>query len=290
MDLHSVHQRLITVASEMGFVQSSEGDLGRFMRLLVASRPGGRFLELSTGVGFGGDMSMHQAPAPEASTQQRVEPAATVRRQRRPIIVVLAVLLVLLGAAGGAWLYLGARDTVEVVVARVAIPRGTVMEASQFVTVQMPPNEQLRYVAAADIADPFGQRAAHDVPAGGLVVPDTSSATLTPGDGRSVVGLSLPPGAEPGLPLQVGDRVRVALTEPAYACAAGTAVAAADAAASAGACAVDVQIPGLVVATVRDEASGQMQVSVEIAEDDAARIASGAALGRVAVVLDSREN
>ena len=54
MDLHSVHQRLITVASEMGFVQSSEGDLGRFMRLLVASRPGGRFLELGTGVGFGG--------------------------------------------------------------------------------------------------------------------------------------------------------------------------------------------------------------------------------------------
>lgn len=54
MDLHSVHQRLITVASEMGFVQSSEGDLGRFMRLLVASRPDGRFLELGTGVGFGG--------------------------------------------------------------------------------------------------------------------------------------------------------------------------------------------------------------------------------------------
>ncbi len=31
----------------------------------------------------------------------------------------------------------------------------------------------------------------------------------------------LPPGAEPAVPLQVGDRVRVILTEPAYACAAG---------------------------------------------------------------------
>ena len=53
---------------------------------------------------------------------------------------------------------------------------------------------------------------------------------------------------------------------------------------------MDVQIPGVVVATVRDEASGQVLVSVEIAADDAARTASGAALGRVAVVLDSREN
>lgn len=44
---------LTAAAEDLGFVQSSEGDLGRLLRLLVASRPGGTFLELGTGVGYG---------------------------------------------------------------------------------------------------------------------------------------------------------------------------------------------------------------------------------------------
>ena len=44
---------LTAAAEDLGFVQSSEGDLGRLLRLLVASRPGGSFLELGTGVGYG---------------------------------------------------------------------------------------------------------------------------------------------------------------------------------------------------------------------------------------------
>jgi hypothetical protein len=53
---------------------------------------------------------------------------------------------------------------------------------------------------------------------------------------------------------------------------------------------VDVVIPGVVVATARDEASGQVSVSVDVAEADAARTAAAAALGRAALVLDSRDN
>ena len=44
---------LTAAAEDLGFVQSSEGDLGRLLRLLVSSRPGGSFLELGTGVGYG---------------------------------------------------------------------------------------------------------------------------------------------------------------------------------------------------------------------------------------------
>ena len=225
----------------------------------------------------------------DGPTQQRAEPVSGVRTRRRPALAVGAVLLILLGAAGGAWVYLTGRDNVEVVVARVAIARGEVMDATQLTTVHMPPNDQLSYLPAAELPSLVGQRAAHDVAAGALVGPDAATAAMVPGDGRTVVGLSLPPGAEPAIPLQVGDRVRVILTEPAYACAAGTATTP-EGSDSSSQCSVDVVIPGVVVATDRDEASGQVGVSVEVAQDDAATAAAGAALGRVALVLDSRDN
>ncbi|MBB1510961.1 SAF domain-containing protein [Tessaracoccus sp. MC1756] len=233
---------------------------------------------------------MHQVSSVDGTTQQRAEPAASVRTRRRPALAVGAVLLILLGAAGGAWIYLTGRDNVEVVVARVAIARGEVMVADQLTTVHMPPNEQLRYIPATELPDLVGQRAAHDVAAGSLIGPDAATPAMVPGTGRTVVGLSLPPGAEPAIPLQVGDRVRVVLTEPAYACAAGTAASPVDAEGPAPQCSVDVIIPGTVVATARDEASGQVGVSVEVGQDDAPKAAAGAALGRVALVLDSRDN
>ncbi|MBK7822060.1 MAG: hypothetical protein IPJ61_13585 [Tessaracoccus sp.] len=225
----------------------------------------------------------------DGPTQQRAESVSGVRTRRRPALAVGAVLLILLGAAGGAWVYLTGRDNVEVVVARVAIARGEVIDATQLTTVHMPPNDQLSYLPAAELPSLVGQRAAHDVAAGALVGPDAATAVMVPGDGRTVVGLSLPPGAEPAIPLQVGDRVRVILTEPAYACAAGTATTP-EGDDSSSLCSVDLVIPGVVVATARDEASGQVGVSVEVAQDDAATAAAGAALGRVALVLDSRDN
>ena len=53
MELSEVLSRLATVASEVNFIQSSEHELGQFLRLLCSSRPGGRFLELGSGVGYG---------------------------------------------------------------------------------------------------------------------------------------------------------------------------------------------------------------------------------------------
>ena len=73
------------------------------------------------------------------------------------------MLLILLGAAGGAWVYLTGRDNVEVVVARVAIARGEVMNPGQFTTVHMPPNDELSYLPATELAGLMGQRAARAI-------------------------------------------------------------------------------------------------------------------------------
>ena len=46
-------RRLSVRAGEAGFIQNSEEVVGRLLRLLVAMRPGGRYLELGTGMGAG---------------------------------------------------------------------------------------------------------------------------------------------------------------------------------------------------------------------------------------------
>lgn len=233
-------------------------------------------------------MTMQQAPVvldEPTVTRPPIVAAAPVRMQRRPLFAVLAGLLILLGAAGGALVFLSMGSSVEAVAARAPVARGEVMTADMFTTVTIAPNQQLSYLEADELSSLVGKRAAHDVAAGSLVGPGIGVEAMVPATGRTVVGLSLPPGAEPAIPLQVGDRVRVILTEPAYACAAGES----STVDSGAVCSVDVVIPGVVVATARDEASGQVTVSVDVAEADAPRTAAAAALGRAALVLDSRD-
>ena len=53
MDAPEITSRLAARAAEAGFVQSSEEVVGRLLRLLVALKPGGRYVELGTGMGTG---------------------------------------------------------------------------------------------------------------------------------------------------------------------------------------------------------------------------------------------
>lgn len=218
------------------------------------------------------------------------------------MVVIAAVLLVLMGAAGGAFAFLGLGQTVEAVAARVSIERGQELSAEMFTTVHINPDQQLRFIGPSEVQELIGLRAGHDIAAGALVGPDAARKQMIPVGGTTVVGLSLPPGAEPGIPLLVGDRVRVVLTEPTYACAAQppvepaepeeTSVPEADAGVSAiPECPMSTfVIEGQVVASARDDASGQVSVSVQVAEGDAARAAAAASMGRAALVLDSRES
>lgn len=214
---------------------------------------------------------------------QPVMAARVPRVQRRPMVVVAGVLLILLGAAGGALAFWSIGDTVEAVAARVSIERGQVMSADDFVTVQINPVPELQFIGADGLDDLVGHRAAHDIAAGSLVDLGAAASVMVPGDGFAVVGLSLAPGTEPGADLVVGDRVRIVLVEPSYDCA--TAAAEAEAACE-GAL---LEIAGEVAAVDRDTASGQLSLAVMVAEQDAGIASAAAALGRVAVVLDSRD-
>lgn len=206
-----------------------------------------------------------------------------VRTQRRPIWVVVGVLTILLGAAGGALAFWSIGDTVEAVAARTSIERGQMMSIEDFVTVQINPVPELQFIGSDGLEELAGRRAAHDIAAGSLVDQTAAASAMVPGDGFAVVGLSLAPGTEPGVNLVAGDRVRIVLVEPSYDCAtaAGEPEAGCDGAL--------LEIAGEVANADRDTASGQLSLAVMVAEQDAGIASAAAALGRAAVVLDSRD-
>lgn len=226
----------------------------------------------------------------ESGQPKKLQPAP-VRTQRRPLVAVASLLLVILGAVGAAWAFLSVGNTVDALAARVAIQRGQQLSADQFVTVRINPDPQLQYLSPEALDELDGQRAAHDIAAGTLVGPGASSSAAIPAAGRTVIGMSLPPGAEPGIALMAGDRVRVILTEPVYQCAGGAPQAEeGQPAAGVGECTEGQHvIDGEVVDWRRDDASGQVMASVSVAEADAATAAAAAAMERVAIVLDTRE-
>jgi hypothetical protein len=119
-----------------------------------------------------------------------------------------------------------------------------------------------------------GQRAALDLPAGGLVTDEAVTATVLPAKGQSVVGISLPPALLPGEPLRAGDDVRVVATPGEQ-----------------GEVSEGEQrfIAAVVVGVHADAQTGQTVVSVQVPYAAAAELAARAATGKVVLVLDSRE-
>lgn len=234
-------------------------------------------------------MMLRTTSEPPVETQV-IAPVAS-RTQRRPLLVIVSVLLVLLGAAGGAlaWMSIGTAE--DAVVARVPIERGQLLAVDDFVVVQVNPDPQLQMISPDAIASLVGKRASHDVAAGGLVSESVVAQEMLPPEGQTVVGLSLGPGFYPALELMVGDQVRVILVEPIYGCAAGAAAATdtTSVPASADCVAGQFTVSGEVVSVSKDPASSQLFLAVQMDQDPAATAAAAAALGKAAVVLDTRE-
>ena len=132
----------------------------------------------------------------------------------------------------------------------------------------------MRAMPASQLDQVVGRVASLDVAAGGLLSEDTVQPVVTPGKGVSVVGVSLSSGLLPAIGLQAGDHVRIVRTpgaqgepsdKPAWS--------------------MDAQ-----VVSVTPAGEGQASVvDVLVPSGSAADLASLAATGKVALVLDSRE-
>lgn len=191
--------------------------------------------------------------------------------RRRPLMAVVAGMLIVLGGLGGAWAWMSAADTVEVVATRAAVERGDTLRAEDLTVVRVNPDPQLRTVPAADLSALVGQRATTDLVGGALVAPEQVTDALPPSSGMSVVGVSPGVGLMPAEPLRAGDRVRIVQTPGAQAEYTGSTTA--------------LEAEVLAVRIVGDTTVVDVLVPAGLAPELAAR----AATGKVAIVLDARE-
>jgi hypothetical protein len=195
------------------------------------------------------------------------------RLRRRPSLIVASVLLVILGALASAWAYTSLGNAQEVVAVRTDIARGQLITAECLQVVRIGVDPALHTVAGSDASRLVGQRAAVDLKAGQLLVPEAVTSAVVPGPGKSAVGLALSAAQMPSEPLVVGDKVRIVSTPGAQGDVGATA---------------PIVFGGDVI-TVSDRASdGTTAVTVQVDADKAPELAARSASGKVALVLDSR--
>ncbi|GAA1988788.1 hypothetical protein GCM10009718_27960 [Isoptericola halotolerans] len=201
------------------------------------------------------------APAPAAS----VAPPPKLRR--RPVLVVAGVAAICLGALLSLWAYSSTSEAQSVLAVRQTVERGQVISADDLMTVQVGVDPALQVLPSGDLDTVVGMRAALDLSAGNLVTAEQVTDTPIPADGTSVVGVSLSAGTLPVGQVRVGDPVRIVTT--------------------AGGADEDPQVvEAEVVDITGDELSGTTILNLQVDFDDAPVVASRAASGDVAVVLD----
>lgn len=213
-----------------------------------------------------------RATDPVATAPSSTTLTAPPKLRRRPALVAGGVAAVCLGALLAVWAWSSTTHTEEVLAARETIHRGEVITAEDVQRVRISGDSALQPLPGSAYDSVIGQRAALDVAAGGLLTAETTTVEALPPPGRSIVGISLTAAQVPALSLQGGDRVRIVVTpgengpDPA-----GT----------------PVFSVAEVVDTRLDEMTGNTVVDVLVPYADASVLASRAATGNVALVLDS---
>lgn len=209
--------------------------------------------------------------AKDAPTTDQIAPPPKMKR--RPILVVGSVAVICLGALVSVWAYQSSSDARDVIAVRETIERGEVITAEDLISVRISVDPALRPLSTSEADSIIGQRAALDLPAGGVVTAEQITNAPIPADGMSVVGLNLSSAMLPAGQIRVGDQVRIVTT----AGEAGTGPTEA----------VPATIEAEVVGISGDDISGNTILNVQVPHDEAPKVANYATAGRVAVVLDS---
>ena len=219
------------------------------------------------------------ATGPVPSRASAAPPPAPPRTRRNWGLVSVAVLLVAVGGLLTAWLFTRVGDTEAVLALARDVPRGAVVTDADLVIAQVNTDPALGPVPAAELAEVVGRRAAVDLSVGSLLTTAGVTDSVVPAEGQSLVGLLLDPGQVPEESLLSGDPVRI-ITTPALG---DDPVEAAPLEMRA-----IVRFAQPITDALNEVETGQVSVDLVVPEQDAARLASWAATGRVAVVLDTR--
>lgn len=200
-------------------------------------------------------------------------PAGRSKRNRSAIA--LSVALIALGGVGAVYLYNSASDSVPVVALTKTVARGEVIDRSDLTTARAAIDPAVKTVPADQLNAIVGKRAATDLPAGLLPAGGVTKA-LTPGQGRSLVGLQLKFSQLPASALNPGDTVRLVELP-------------AEGSQSSAAAGQQQPTVAVVVASSASDDGQTVRVDVDVPSAAAAPVATDAAQGRIVLIVDSRE-
>lgn len=184
------------------------------------------------------------------------------------------VVLVVLCALGTYWLTQRSAERVTVVGVARDVSWGELVTSADLVQVEVVNDPALKPVPWSDVSSLVGQHAAADLQAGSLLTAKSVTGAEVPGPGDALVGVSVKQAQMPVTTLRPGDRVLLVTTADTTAQPASAATAGA--------------IEATVFTVGSTDSSGARTVDVVLAEDQAARVASASAAGKVAIVLVPR--
>jgi len=210
-------------------------------------------------------------------------PRARTTTRNLPLVA-LGVLLVVGCAIGfsSAWLRAGGRQ--QVLVVSSAVSAGQVLSPSDLAVAQLSVGSRLSPVPASQESAIIGRAVALPLAAGTLLTEADLGAGADPPAGQAVVGLAVKPGQYPP-DVTAGDRVLV-VTSPASTITSGaTSTGGTDTATSG----VTSPVPATVVGvqSSSETNSNTAVVSIQLAEGDAAAVATAASAGDIALVVVS---
>ncbi len=194
--------------------------------------------------------------------------------RRRPLMLVASVALTALGALIAWEVYGVAGHQTPVLVMTRDVPIGQQLQAQDLRTVAMGIDPAVHSLKAADKSTVIGKRAAVDLRAGSLLAPNQVADTLTPGPNQAVVPLALKASQLPARGIQPGDRV------------VATAVLSSTQEGQSGRVSVDHL--ARVDRVGQPDADGLIVVDLVVPAADGTALARQAAMGKIAIVLQSR--
>ena len=200
-------------------------------------------------------------------------PAPNSKKRRLPELAG-GLLLVAVCALGALWWQASSTERQPVLALRDAVERGQVIQLEDLQVVSIDTDQPIAVLADTQSGLIVGRVARTDLAAGSLVTSDQFSTSSTLGVNEGVVGMALEAGQFPSLSLSPGDMVSVVLTpspgDPR---------------------AFDENVEANVLverATVVEVAQvgvqGGLFISVQVGENDAARVAAAAATNRVRLI------
>ncbi|MGI8456934.1 MAG: SAF domain-containing protein [Propionibacteriaceae bacterium] len=203
-------------------------------------------------------------------------PAAAIQRHRRsPRWIALGVVAICLGALASYFLYSQAAESHSVVAVRDAVPRGTVIQASDLTVVTVGSTPGIRTVDADQLPGLVGRRTALDLVPGTLLPPDSVAVEPQPSPQRAIVGIRLGDGRAPRGHLESGSPVRLVAVAPANA----------DAGFRDGFS--DLSVTGRVVEVTTLNDGQSVLLDVDVPSTQAASVARLAAQDRIVAIRDS---